>query len=167
MTTTDAEEADLPVQVREIPGQRFLCSRYAGERRGLSQEVDALTRHAVVEGVGPCGPVLVDYSVFTPGDPEEVEVRILVPVRGSTGASEYTLLQEPPMRAACIHYGGLIDPEFDRAHQDLFAWMDANGFPRTGTQHRHVYLAGSAGSENWSIEVRVSLLGGLTGRPAL
>jgi hypothetical protein len=45
--------------------------------------------------------------------------------------------------------------------------MDANGFPRTGTQHRHVYLAGNAGSENWSIEVRVSLLGGLTGRPAL
>ena len=167
MTTLDAEEADLPVQVREIPGQRFLCARYAGERRGLRQEVDVLTRHAVVEGVGPCGPVSMDYSVFTPGGPKEVEVRILVPVRGSTGASEYTLVQEPPMRAACIHYAGPIDLEFDRAHQGLFSWMDANEFPRTGTQHRHVYLAGNEGSDDWSIEVRVSLLGGLTGRPAL
>jgi len=167
MTEVQEGTEELLIQVRELPGQRSLCSRYQGPRSGFASAVEKLTGHAASSGVGPCGPTLADYAHLASDELDAtLDVTILVPVRGRPESEEYPVIEGRPMRAACMHYTGPSDQAFRRAHEALFSWMDANGFPRMGTRHFHAYLAGQEGNAEWTVELRVPVLGGDAPRPA-
>ena len=162
----------LVVQVREIPAQRMLTLSFSGPPGALGESVARLTGYALEQDVGPCGPTVARYPRFLAEPdaggseaPEEIEAELLVPVRGRPEAEDYALVQVDRLQVACINYSGPLDGEFRRAHEDLFAWMDAHGVPRAGTAHAHAYLAGHQGAPEWSVEIRVPIVGGRAPMP--
>lgn len=177
MTHDLADEAPAP-QIREVPRLRALCSVYQGPCSGIGAALESLNRSAVVGGVGPCGPAVVDWAEL-PGEGEDasVQLQLLVPVRGTppehavsefAGAADQgrpSLVDLGPMRVATIHYSGPSGPLFYSAQLSLFAWMDAHAHPRAGTRHLCAYLAGLPGGEVISVELRVPLIGGGAPRP--
>lgn len=163
----------LVVQIRELPPQRAVSLVFSGRPEDLGDAVSRLTRYAVEQGVGPCGPTLASYPRFVAEAAEgeekagEIEAELLVPVRGRPEGDEHPLVELERLRAACISYSGRMDSNFRRAHESLFSWMDAHGVPRTGTAHYHVYLADDGGGDSWSVEIRVPIVGGSAPRPPL
>jgi len=156
----------LVVQIREVPGHRAVRMRYEGARSGLEEAVATLTRTAIAGGVGPCGPAVADYLELAPeGEDPAISVDILVPVRGTPQEDDFPVVEIGPMRVAFIHYNGPLETAFRRAHLSLFSWMDAHAHPRAGTRHLHAYLAGQGSSGDWSVELRVPLIGGGAPRP--
>ncbi|MEE2830069.1 MAG: GyrI-like domain-containing protein [Myxococcota bacterium] len=164
------------VQVRELPSRRVLKLDYFGPAGEIGDAVARLSRFAIEQGVGPCGPTVAAYPRFVGagsgslggGDPAlEIEAKIFVPVRGRPESEEFPLVQLDRSRAACINYLGPLDAGFRQAHEELFNWMDAQAVPRTGTRHQHAYLAGQEGGDEWSVEIRVPIVGGQAPLPAV
>jgi hypothetical protein len=173
-----ADEAPAP-QIREVPRLRALCSVYQGPCSGIGAALESLNRSAVLGGVGPSGPAVVDWAEL-PGEGGEhasIQLQLLVPVRGTPPEQEVWefagtgdqgkpfLVDLGPMRVASIHYSGPSGSLLYSAHLRLFAWMDAHAHPRAGTRHLRAYLAGLPGGEAISVELRVPLIGGGAPRP--
>ena len=91
-----------------------------------------------------------------------IEANILVPMTRlpESDDPDVETVRLPRLRAACSMYAGPMGPEFRRRHAALFAWMDARGVPRKGTAHHHAYLAGRGAVGDWTVEIRVPVVGG-------
>ena len=159
--TDDLTDLGLNVQLRDIPAMRVARLRYAGPPAAIGAAFTRVTDFAVRHGVGPCGPVLGEFPRLETGV-EVIEARVCVPLTRLPDSDEADIeaVRLPRLRAACLIYAGPMTAEFRQRHLDLFAWMDARGVPRAGTAHQHAYLAGSGAGSEWTVEIRVPVLGG-------
>ncbi len=153
---------ELPVQVRDLPAMRVARLPYAGPAANIGQAFDRVNTFVLERGIGPCGPLIGSYSrIFDPD--MDVSATVLVPVTRLLDAQldpDIETLRLPRVRAACLMYSGPMSPDFRRHHFDLFAWMDAHSLPRAGTAHQHAYIAGTGAASDWTVEIRVPIVGG-------
>ncbi len=164
----------LPVQVRDLPAMRAAYMNYSGPPAGVGAPFELLQRFVTAEGIGPAGPLMASYPHLKDAAQAgkaraDIEAMLLVPI---------TRLAEPEiegiltrrfasLRAACLVFSGPMDAAFRQYHLDLFAWMDARGLPRAGTQHQHAYLSKQDTSAHWTVEIRVPILAQGSGVSAL
>lgn len=161
LVTDEGIELRLQVQVRDIPAMRVARMPYDGPPAEIGRAFDRVTTFAVRHGVGPAGPLIGIYPRLEAGA-TRIEAHVLVPLTRLPESDEDAIetVRLPRVRAACLMYSGPMDNEFRRRHSDLFAWLDARELPRVGTAHHHAYIAGRAGSPDWTVEIRVPLVGG-------
>ena len=159
----DPTDLGLNVQLRDIPGMRVARLRFRGPPAQIGRAFTRVTDFAVRHGVGPCGPVLGVFPRLAEGV-DEIDAEVCAPLTRLPESDEPELetLRLPRSRAACLIYSGPMTSAFRQRHLDLFAWMDARGVPRAGTAHQHAYLAGTSPDSDWTVEIRVPVLGGET-----
>ena len=161
----------LSVQVRELGATRVLSAQYDGPRALIEPLIDELTTRAINEGLGPCGPVLLDFPDYAdPRSEARLSARVMVPVRGSS--DDEGLAELPPMRVAQVHYLGEAADELHLVHESLFAWMDSEGHPRQARRHLHAYLTGGPAdlgnpAAEICLELRFPIFGSHPPRPPL
>lgn len=153
---------ELPVQVRDLPAMRVARMAYAGPAAQIGEAFERVNTFVLERGIGPCGPLIGNYArIFEPD--AELEANVLVPVTRLLDAEldpDIETLRLPRLRAACLMYSGPMTPAFQRHHFELFAWMDAQALPRAGTAHQHAYIAGTGAASEWTVEIRVPIVGG-------
>jgi effector-binding domain-containing protein len=159
--TDEDNDLGLHVQLRDIPAMRVAMLRYRGAPAAIGKAFQRVTDFAVRHGVGPCGPILGAYPRLAEGA-SEIEAEVFVPLSRLPEPDEPDIepLRLPRSRAACLVYSGPMNVEFRKRHLALFAWMDARGVPRAGTAHQHAYLAGTGVDSEWTVEIRVPIIGG-------
>jgi hypothetical protein len=163
MSAEDSGELFLPVQVRDLPRARVAQVGYTGPAPGIGAAFERVNQFVLEHGIGPCGPLIGVYDRI--GEPEaDVHALVQVPVTrlledGPHGGIDTVRLGR--IRAASLMFHGEMGPGFRQAHFDLFAWMDTQGLPRAGTAHQHAYIAGTGVGSEWTIEIRVPIVGGL------
>jgi len=159
----DEELTDLGlhVQLRDIPAMRVARLRYDGSPGDIGSAFTRVTDFAVRHGVGPCGPVLGVFPRLVEGV-SRIDAVVCAPLTRlpESDDPEIETLRLPRSRAACLMYSGPMTAVFRQRHLDLFAWMDARGVPREGTAHQHAYLAGTGPDSEWTVEIRVPVIGG-------
>jgi effector-binding domain-containing protein len=157
----DLTDLGLNVQLRDIPAIRVARLRYGGAPAEIGAAFTRVTDFAVRHGVGPCGPVLGVFPRLAVGV-DSIEAMVCAPLTRLPASDEADIetLRLPRSRAACLIYAGPMTSEFRQCHLDLFAWMDSRGVPRDGTMHQHAYLAGTGPDSEWTVEIRVPVLGG-------
>jgi len=159
--TDEGIDLGLPVQVRDIPAMRVARLGYRGAPADIGRAFDRVTTFAVRHGVGPVGPLIGVYPELVVGA-EAIEAEVLVPLTrlAESDDPDVETVRLPRLRAACLMYSGPMDARFRQRHQQLFAWLDAHDMPRVGTVHHHAYISMSEGAAEWTIEIRVPLVGG-------
>ena len=157
----ELNDLGLNVQLRDIPSIRVARLRYVGPPGAIGEAFTRVTEFAVRHGVGPCGPVMGVFPKLVEGA-AEIEAEVCAPLTRlpESDDAEIEAVRLPRSRAACLIYTGPMTPAFRQRHLDLFAWMDARGVPRVGTGHQHAYLAGTGADSEWTVEIRVPVLGG-------
>jgi len=155
----------LPVQVRDVPAMRVARMTWEGPPARIGEGFERVTEFAVRHGVGPVGPLMGFYPRLVRGA-STIAAQLLVPLTRivETDDDAIETVRLVRRRTACLMYSGPMNDEFRQQHLALFAWMDAHGLPRNGTAHQHAYIAGTAASPTWTVEIRVPVVGG--GAPA-
>lgn len=159
--TDPMHEFGLPVQVRDLPAMRVARMAWEGPPSGIGAGFERVTEFAIRHGVGPVGPLVGRYPHLERGA-QTIAAQLLVPLTRTVDSDEDGIdtVRLPRQRAACLMYSGPMNDEFRQMHLDLFGWMDARGLPRNGTAHQHAYIAGTAASPTWTVEIRVPVVGG-------
>lgn len=159
--TDELLDLGLPVQVRDIPAMRVARLQWSGAPAAIGEAFERVTAFAVRHGVGPVGPLVGMYPQIADGA-ERIEAEIQVPLTRLVESDDEAIetLRVPRCRAACLMYNGPMDARFRLEHGALFDWMDARGLPRTGTAHHHAYITGTSSSAEWTVEIRVPVVGG-------
>lgn len=151
----------LPVQVRDVPAMRVARMSWEGPPSRIGEGFEQVTAFALRHGVGPAGPLMGWYPRLERGV-NSIAAQLLVPLTRTVETDDGAIetLRLPRQRTACVMYNGPMNDEFRQMHLDLFGWMDVAGLPRNGTAHQHAYIAGTAASPLWTVEIRVPVVGG-------
>jgi len=142
---------------------RAACTEYVGPPEGVGAAFEGLETWVADRGLFPAGPFIAAYDALGSATPTvpEVHAQLMIPLtRLPEGEGPIVCRRVPSVRAACVMFDGAMDARFRRAHEDLFAWVDARGLAREGTAHHHAYIRTGRGLAHWTVEIRVPLVAG-------
>jgi len=155
--------AVLRGQVRDLPAMRAAVLAYEGPPDGVGSAFERLEAWVAEQGLFAAGPLIAAYAGLESASPvlPVVRAELMIPLtRLPPSGGDIEGRRVPSVRAACLMFDGAMDARFRATHEELFAWIDAQGLQRDGTAHHHAYIRTGSGLGHWTVEIRVPVRAG-------